>query len=113
MPSTLAEEPEELCSIVKAIVQRSSPTHLNQVDNRQRTPLHLAALQRLPQIVLILVEEEKTDVLKTDESGRTALHYACQNGKFTPLLPSSCSLIHSLLIGDIFHLSETAEALSC
>jgi len=80
MPSTLTEEPEELCSIVKAIVERSSPSHLNQLDNRQRTPLHLAAAQRLPQIVRILVEEEKTDVLKTDDAARTALHYACQNG---------------------------------
>lgn len=41
----------------------------------------------------ILVNEDKTDVLRGDEFGKTALHYACQNGDHIKIMVRRCGYV--------------------
>ncbi len=74
-------ETKKSCEILKAITKACSPAQLNSVDSDGRTVLHTAAIERLPSITEILVEDERVDVLIVDKKrNRTALHYAAENG---------------------------------
>lgn len=75
-----AGESESACDIVASLLKRCTKAQLNQVDCRGRTILHLAALKRLPKIVKLLMTDERIDVAKTDDKGRSALHYATEDG---------------------------------
>jgi ankyrin repeat protein len=91
-------ENEAACQIARKVTNKCDQFHLNQQDTYGRTVLHLAAIERLPKITKIFVENEQVDVLRLDQRKRTALHYATENGTCNLSNYSSSSTFQSKAI---------------
>ncbi|KAL5972798.1 hypothetical protein ACLOJK_039604 [Asimina triloba] len=73
--------------VVKYVLQAPGLEDLiNEPDNDGNTPLHLAVTNDRPQIVQILVADERVDLRATNSSGLTALDIARSNNELTMIL---------------------------
>jgi len=78
----ITDETPAACEIALTVSKKCTESELNHPDSSKRTALHLACIERLPEVVKILVEDERTEVMRVDERKRTALHYAAENGTY-------------------------------
>ena len=57
--------------------------NVNDRDNKNRTPLHVAALSGREEVVLALITELSCDINVKGYLGQSLLHYACNGGNIS------------------------------
>ena len=64
--------------IVKLLINKGAD--INAIDNKNQTPLHIACKTGNPEIIKLLLDNDKDSLKSRDDYGNTPLHLACFEG---------------------------------
>lgn len=65
---------------MKSLSRYEDLVNIRTGDQFKRSAIHILAISEFPLLIKILVSRAHTDIALKDELGRTAIHYAANNG---------------------------------